>query len=419
MGASTSVIHAACELPGQGYLVAGSFTAIGGTAANRLALISYDGMTVTEFGTPPTSGSLSGVRYSAADQSVWVTGDFSAWPGTSAARIVKLTANGSVAAGWTPYAFSPASIAATSLQILLVQSDGKVIVRRAATASVQNVLRRLNTDGTFDDTFNAGSLEFTGGASAATVFTGAVELPGGKIAITGDFTTYGTATCAKYVLLNADGTPDPDFYCATGYNNGTLAIQSLAYDPRGYLYFSNGLQTTSTGANFQGSVTVGRSVVRVFAPAAGGGTGSAFDAWAAALPQDKRGMDDDADADGFANVFDFLYGGSPTAPDMLGPFIKPAEEIRTAAQILSTDAAAEVETGKTYQTVTFRIPKNLQGFTAVPQAAGNQLDFDDGSAEIHPLGPAVDDGDSELRTYYMISAREDINAMFWRLKIAE
>ncbi|RYD47721.1 MAG: hypothetical protein EOP85_04930, partial [Verrucomicrobiaceae bacterium] len=377
-GSASRVVSSACELPGQGYLVAGNFTEIGSHAVNRLALISYDGTTVTQFGTPPASGSLSGVHYSAADQSIWVTGDFNNWPGESSqsARIVKLTSSGAVAPGWNPYVFSPASIPATSLQVLLVQSDGKVIVRRAATSSVQNILRRLNPDGSFDTTFNVAGLEFTGGASAATIFTRAVEMPGGGIAIAGDFTAYGAATCAKYCVLLADGTLDGSFYCASGYNNGTSAIQSLAYDPRGYLYLSNGLQTTSTGASFQGIGPVGRSVVRVFAPLPSSGAVS-YEGWAAALPEGQRDMNDDADNDGFANVFDFLYGGSPTAPDALGAVITPASAVKTAAEIHLSEPAAGLETGKTYQTVTFRIPKDLKGFAALPQAAGENLDFDD------------------------------------------
>jgi hypothetical protein len=82
-----------------------------------------------------------------------------------------------------------------------------------------------------------------------------------------------------------------------------------------------------------------------------------------------------------------------------------------------TDPGADVEDRKTYQTVTFRIPKDLKGFVAAPQAAGEQLNFEDSSAEIHPLVSPQEDGNYELRTYYLTPAIEDISKLFWRLRI--
>ena len=398
-----STVRGITEIPGTGYVVVGSFTGIGSTTVSKVALVSYSGV-VTPFlaSTPPSQ--ILGVRYTPhGGGAVWIHGSFNNpnfWPGTSSSGLIKLDVSGNVAGGWNNYPYA----ASEGVSVLAIQPDGKPLVK-----SFQRIIR-LNTDGTRDVTFNSADLAF-GPSSAA--FDHAVIQPDGKIIVAGNFTLFGTyATGGRYCRLNADGSLDETFYCTTGYSSA-VPITGLAYDARGYAYLSSA--TASTSANFQGVSSIGRGVVRVFASSQG--AASAYDSWAAALPVDKRGMDVDADGDGFANVFDFLYGGSPTAPDALGSFIKPAEEIRTAAQVLAVNAAAQVETGKTYQTVTFRIPKILHGFSAVPQAAGNQLNFNDGSAVIHPLGAAVDDGGYELRTYYITPAKEDSSSLFWRLRI--
>jgi hypothetical protein len=400
-----STVRGITEIPGTGYVVVGAFTSISGTAVGKVALVSYSGVVTPFLSTTPPS-QITGVHYSPQDGgSIWIDGSFgypvNFWPGTSSSSIIRLDVAGNVAAGWRDYPYSSSEY----LSILAIQPDGKPLVK-----SGQRIIR-LNTDGTRDMTFNSGEAIFGTGNAA---FNHVALQPDGKVIVAGNFVLFNSqSTPGRYCRLNGDGALDTTFYVGGGYST-SAPITGLAYDPRGYAYLT--CATATTGATFQGVGSIGRGVVRVFATSQGG-SASAYDAWAAALPEDKRAWNVDADGDGFANVFDFLFGGSPTAPDALGPFIKPAENIRTTAQILATDAAADVAAGKTYQTVTFRIPKNLHGFSAVPQAAGNQLNFNDGSARIHRVGPAVDDGAYELRTYYITPAREDINALFWRLQI--
>lgn len=400
-----STVRGITEIPGTGYVVVGAFTSISGTAVGKVALVSYSGVVTPFLSTTPPS-QITGVHYSPQDGgSIWIDGSFgypvNFWPGTSSSSIIRLDVAGNVAAGWRDYPYSSSEY----LSILAIQPDGKPLVK-----SGQRIIR-LNTDGTRDMTFNSADAIFGTGNAA---FNHVALQPDGKVIVAGNFVLFNSqSTPGRYCRLNEDGTLDATFYVGGGYST-SAPITGLAYDPRGYAYLT--CATATTTATFQGVGSIGRGVVRVFATSQGG-PASAYDAWAAALPEDKRAWNVDADGDGFSNVFDFLFGGSPTAPDALGPFIKPAENVRTTAQILATDAAADVAAGKTYQTVTFRIPKNLHGFTAVPQAAGNQLNFNDGSARIHQIGPAVDDGAYELRTYYITPAREDSNALFWRLRI--
>ena len=91
---------------------------------------------------------------------------------------------------------------------LAVQPDGKFLVGGFYTGvgGVQRgSLERFNADGTRDTTFNSGGV---GANSSVCVI---LVLPGGKIMISGGFTSYNGATALRIARLNADGTLDTTF----------------------------------------------------------------------------------------------------------------------------------------------------------------------------------------------------------------
>jgi len=112
---------------------------------------------------------------------------------------------------------------------MVVQDDGKIIV--ASGLSSQNRgynITRLNTDGSYDDTFNAGSgLGYYGN------ITGLHLQPGGKLLITGNFNEYngaGRNRIARIISSGSLGTNTPD-----AVSNNVIAYKS-----------NNALQITSS-----------------------------------------------------------------------------------------------------------------------------------------------------------------------------
>jgi hypothetical protein len=405
----SSAVSAACEVPGRGYLVAGSFTTIGSFSVSRLALINYDGTSVSTFCPDPLpSSAINGVYYSTHDQSVWVSGDFyhlppeqfsRPWPGSETDYLVKLDTQGNVAAGWTPYK-SP--VAGGTASILTILSNGKVLIREG------NVIQRLNADGTRDTSFNPTRIAVNGVNGVA---IRAVEEANGRVILAGGFTAYGADVCpARYCRLNADGSFDATFYCAVGFS-GTLPIQSVAYDPRGYVYLSNDA-TASTSATFQ-SVTVGRSVVRIFAtPAASTSDPVAEFLAAAGVPENLRDDDDDADGDGVPNLIEYLYQTNPANASLAPRPLDGAGRSLTGAEI-----DASLDPAKTYRVIEVELPKDRRGLTVEVQVSTDLSDFGTGPATAIEFGTPVDNGTTETRFYYLTPAQDDADSLFHRIMV--
>lgn len=404
----SSAVSAACEVPSRGYLVAGPFTTIGSTSVSRLALINYDGTSVSAFCPDPLpSSAINGVFYSAHDQSVWVSGDFyylpppqfaRPWPGSETSYLVKLDTNGNIAAGWSPYVSPEAGVTASILTIL---SNGKVLIREG------NVIQRLNADGTRDTSFNPARIAVDG-VNGVTIR--AVEEANGRVIIAGGFTAYGTDACAgRYCRLNEDGSFDTTFYSAVGFS-GTLPIQSVAYDPRGYIYLSADA-TASTSATFQG-ISVGRSVVRVFATPASSASDPVEEFLAAAgVPENLRSDDDDADGDGVDNLIEYLYQTNPANASLAPRPVNDGESL-TGAQI-----HASLDPAKSYRVILVELPKNRRGLTVEVQVSTDLTDFGTGPASATEFGTPVDNGTTETRTYYLTPAQEDASSLFHRLMV--
>lgn len=89
-----------------------------------------------------------------------------------------------------------------------------------------NSIARLNTDGTFDDNFNIGGSGFDVLATCVTI------LPSGQLLVSGEFNnyvdSYGSHSCNYIARLNVDGSFDTTFNIGTGFNAGAWSqlIQS-------------------------------------------------------------------------------------------------------------------------------------------------------------------------------------------------
>jgi len=109
----------------------------------------------------------------------------------------------------------------TAVTVSAVQPDGKIVVGGFFTTvegRPANRIARLNADGSFDQTFNAGI-----GAPNSYVETIAVQSDG-KILVGGPFTDFGGTGRNYLVRLNSDGSIDAGFNIGTGPNDTVRAI---------------------------------------------------------------------------------------------------------------------------------------------------------------------------------------------------
>ena len=181
----------------------GSIAYIDGVSINDIA--SYMGVIIT----PPLLDYL------------YVGGNFTTYKQPTYNRIIRTDLSGSI-----DTTFNMGNGVANSIQCMVTQSDGKLLIGGNFTTYSGSVnagnLVRLNTNGTRDTTFNVGTAGFN-----STVNDIKIQ-PDGKIVAVGAFTTYSGSTRNRIVRLNTDGTYDTTFNAGTGLNNtaNCVAIQS-------------------------------------------------------------------------------------------------------------------------------------------------------------------------------------------------
>lgn len=192
-------------------LVGGRFTSYKGSTYNRIIRLNSDASIDTSFtiGTGFDSNIVRGAMALQSDGKIIVGGDFTTYNGVSTPRLVRLNADGT-----RDTSFNVGTGFNASVNSVAIQSDGKIVVAGGFTSysgsSAQTVLLRLNTDGTRDTTFNTG---------AGPIFTiDAVKLQAdGKIIVAGGYTTtYSGSTANQLFRVNTDGTLDNTFSAGSG-----------------------------------------------------------------------------------------------------------------------------------------------------------------------------------------------------------
>jgi hypothetical protein len=119
----------------------------------------------------------------------------------------------------------------------------------------------------------------------------------------------------------------------------------------------------------------------------------------------------DADLDGIANVFEWLFGSDPLAAD---PDVLPVARARpaTAGEFPGADSS------KTYLSIAATVRKNTPGWTLVPQAASSPDLLDEAGSSAHIQSLQLEDlGEFEKREWIHTLPIENTATGFMRLKL--
>jgi len=186
-------------------LVYGNFNSYAGTPRQYFARLNADGSLDTGFN-PTVDNNLLVLTFQ-PDGKILIGGSFNTVNGQAVKKIARLNADGSFDGSFSPVFGSVGQITS-----ILVQPDGKIMVGGSFTGvsgfNRQNLVR-LNADGSLDNTFNAGSIDFVRQVS---------QISGGK---------YLAATMV-IKKLNADGTTDGS-YVSPGFGNTSDTLQTLRF----------------------------------------------------------------------------------------------------------------------------------------------------------------------------------------------
>lgn len=151
---------------------------------------------------------------------LYVGGSFTTYKQPIYNRIIRTDLSGSI-----DTTFNMGTGVVNQTNCMVTQSDGKLLIGGSISTysgSANNGIVRINPNGTKDTTFNVGTAGVNGIVNDIRI------QPDGKIVAVGSFTAYSGSTRNRIVRLNTNGTYDTTFNIGTGLNGiaNCVAIQS-------------------------------------------------------------------------------------------------------------------------------------------------------------------------------------------------
>jgi uncharacterized delta-60 repeat protein len=234
-------------------LIGGNFTSYNSVNTGYIARLNIDGSLDTSFnsGGIGANGEVTTIVIQ-PDGKILIGGWFNLYNDVLINHITRLNYDGSLD---TTFNSSGSGINNT-VEAISLQSDGKIIVGGMFDTfndTEVNFLIRLNTDGSYDESFNTAE-------SGVNDFVNTITIDSSdKIYISGAFTTFNGVQRNHLARLNSNGTLDNDFYPEDNsindivktiafQNNGKILIGGYFYD------FTASYKSFFTRINFDGSL---------------------------------------------------------------------------------------------------------------------------------------------------------------------
>ncbi len=252
-GFNSTVSNLFAAPDGSGDVYVGASSTYNGTPVDSLVRIRSDGSLDPGFVTPGTgfNGGVSSVAF-LADGTLYASGGFSAFNGTTRARMARLFSDGSLDTAFNPQGtgFSGGS----TVSVVLPADDGTSDVYAGGDFGMFNSvakqgLVRLTSSGNLQPSFNTG-VGFNGSVNALLLDPDG----SGDLYVAGSFTTYQGTAVTRVVRLNSDGSLDTGFQILKGPNG--IANALLAGPPG-----SNDIYVAGTFFSYSNTGAVG--MVRV------------------------------------------------------------------------------------------------------------------------------------------------------------
>jgi len=212
----------------------GSFTTYKQPVYTRILRTNLSGSVDTTFnmGTAGANNSIL-CMVTQSDGKIIIGGNFTAYSGSSSPYIARINLNGTL-----DTTFNVGVGFNNTVQDLKLQSDGKVIVTGAFTTysgSTRNRIARLNTDGTYDTTYNIGTGLNQNG------FAVAIQSDNKAVVVGNSMTTYsGSAIGTGSLRINTNGTLDTTFNNGTGFTATTLVGYAVDIQSDGKIVIGHG-----------------------------------------------------------------------------------------------------------------------------------------------------------------------------------
>jgi uncharacterized delta-60 repeat protein len=233
--------------------VAGNFTTYRQPIYSRLIRTDLSGSIDTTFNMGTGPSSTVNCMVTQSDGKLLLGGSFSSYSGSTVGNMVRVNTNGT-----RDTTFNTGVGFGAAVNDMRVQSDGKIIAVGAFTTysgSIRNRIVRLNTDGTYDTTFNIGT-GLNNTANCVAIQSDGKILVGGTTITQYSGSLIGTGS----LRINTDGTRDTTYNTGAGFlTNFTVYSIDIQSDGKivvghGATTYSGSTVTRLTRLNDNGSV---------------------------------------------------------------------------------------------------------------------------------------------------------------------
>ncbi|WP_230392535.1 T9SS sorting signal type C domain-containing protein [Flavobacterium sp. LC2016-01] len=198
----------------QNLIVGGEYLNLNGIPSPYLTRLTPDGTIDENF---HTGNGFNGKIYASCiqpDGKILIGGNFTSYNGISIGRLIRLNTDGSFDSS-----FNTSTGATTGIIYdIALQSDGKIIICGSFTKynnTAANYIARILTNGSLDTSFV--------GSGASTIKNVKV-LNDGKILLSGNFTAFNGTQINRILRLNNDGRIDVTFNVGTGFDGEVSAM---------------------------------------------------------------------------------------------------------------------------------------------------------------------------------------------------
>ncbi|RTY95984.1 T9SS type A sorting domain-containing protein [Flavobacterium sp. GT3R68] len=231
-----SIVKTSAQQQDGKILMGGRFDSYNSTIAGKLIRLNSNGSIDPSFNTGPGFNYEITAIAIQPDGKIIACGEFTNYNGSPSKGIIRLNNDGSIDTTFNSGTGFAGPYLITKVRTIALQSDGKIVIGGNFTAYngiTANKIIRLNSNGSIDPTFVVGT-------GFNYEILSIVVQPDGKILIGGNFTIYNSTTANKIIRLNNDGSIDTSFVVGTGFNYGIL---SIVVQPDGKILAGGGFTT--------------------------------------------------------------------------------------------------------------------------------------------------------------------------------
>lgn len=218
-------------------LVSGNFARVGSATPDRLIRVNPDGIRDDSFvvADGPPNNTVHAIALQ-NDGRILIGGEFTRIGSVVRNRIARLNTDGTVDLSFDAGTGVNGAVV-PGVYVITIQRDGKILVAGnfdSINGVVRNTIGRLNSDGSLDPSFDPGAGVSSTDTNFRVPWVSALAIqPDGKVILGGQFTDVGGTARRNIARLDTNGSVDASFDPGTGATGDAASVEAAALQSDG------------------------------------------------------------------------------------------------------------------------------------------------------------------------------------------